>query len=100
MNIQHPCSFFSLIFLFQLVFQLHHFLLSTDNTSKKKKADRTTVVVLKEMCSTVQKLIDFNSSAPSTWGFLLKYIANINATQQLLNAQKSYKTTSPPLGPQ
>jgi hypothetical protein len=42
------------------------------------------------------KLIDFNSSAASTYGFLLEFIANINATQQLLNAQKSYKTTSPP----
>jgi hypothetical protein len=36
-------------------------------------------------------MIDVNSSAPSTYGFLLEYIVNINATQQPLNAQKSYK---------
>jgi hypothetical protein len=35
-------------------------------------------------------MIDFNSSALSTYGFLLEYIVNIIATQQLLNAQNSY----------
>jgi hypothetical protein len=42
------------------------------------------------------KFIDFNSSAASAYEFLLEFVANINATQQLLNAQRSYETTSPP----